>query len=123
MKFLRNITILAILPLLLVFGCKDDNEVTILRPVVNTTNPSDQAVDIETNSAIQIMFSKEMKTATLNSTSITIFNGASKVEGAVTYSDSMATFTPTVDLPASKLFNATVTTEAEDLAGNGLETN
>ncbi len=49
--------------------------------------------------------------------------GGTAVTGAVAYVGKTATFTPTSNFPASTLFTATITTGAEDLAGNALTSN
>ena len=46
--------------------------------------------------------------------------GATAVAGTVTYVGNTATFNPNADLAANTLFTATITTGAEDLAGNNL---
>jgi hypothetical protein len=67
-----------------------------------------------------------MNPLTISGTTFTLTGpGATAVAGLVTYSGvgNTATFTPTTTLAPSTLFTATITTGAQDLAGNALAAN
>ena len=68
-------------------------------------------------------FSEAMNTATISATTFTLAGpGTTAVTGVVSLSDDglTATFNPASNLAGSTLFTATITTGAQDLAGNAL---
>ena len=68
-------------------------------------------------------FSEAMNPATINTTTFTLTGpGITPVAGTVTYvvSSDVATFTPTSPLALDTLYTATITTGAQDLAGDPL---
>jgi hypothetical protein len=94
-----------------------------IEPVVSSTGPLNSATDVAINTKISTTFSEPMEPATITGTIFTLKQGSTSVPGAVTYSGVTATFTPDNDLAYSTTYTATVTTEAENLAGNGLAVN
>ena len=96
------------------------------RPVVVSTNPANLAASVPLNQVISATFSKAMNAATINGTTFTLTGpGATAVAGQVVYASvgNTATFTPTANLAANTLYTATITTGAQDLAGNALAAN
>jgi hypothetical protein len=92
-------------------------------PVVSSTNPAAGAIGVALDASINATFNKAMDSSTLNTATFTVTGpGATVVAGKVSYdvSDNIATFTPAGALASSTTFTATVTTGAEDLAGNAL---
>lgn len=87
MKLLKRIQILAMLPLLLAFGCSTDDDPTVLIPAVVSSNPAENDVDVAINSSIQVTFNKEMDPTTINSTSFSLKDGTNVVVGTVVYSN------------------------------------
>ena len=68
-------------------------------------------------------FSEAMKASTINTTTFTLTGpGVTPVAGTVTYvvSSDVATFTPNSPLALNTLYTATITTGAQDLAGDPL---
>lgn len=93
-------------------------------PSVVSTVPADLATAVPVNTVISATFSEAMNAATINGTTFTVTGpGATPVAGAVTYSGTTATFTPTVILANSTLFTATITTGAQDPTGVPLANN
>lgn len=92
-------------------------------PKVNNTNPSDGTIDVPVSSNITATFSEEMDPATINETTFVITQGGVGVEGDVNYSNNKATFNPTNDLVFDSEYTATITTGAQDLVGNAMESN
>lgn len=90
---------------------------------VTNTSPSSDADDVATTSSVNVTYSAEMDAATINDTSFTLEgpNNAA-VAGEVSYSASnmTATFVPASDLEFDTTYNATVTTETLDAAGQAL---
>ncbi|MEQ8808796.1 MAG: ice-binding family protein [Imperialibacter sp.] len=113
----------AMATVVLIAGCnKDkDNDPTPLIPQAVSSAPANEATEVETSSAVEISFNKNMDPATISSTTFTLVAGTEAVAGTVSYADSTATFTPANELAASTLFTATLTTGAKDVDGLSLE--
>ncbi len=93
-------------------------------PTVISTVPAAGAITVPANSVVSATFSEPMNPLTLNNATFTLTGpGATPVAGVVTYTGSTATFTPTLILPGSTLFTATITTGAKDPAGAALAAN
>ena len=92
-------------------------------PTVISTAPPNISSGICPNSLVVATFSEAMNAATLNTTTFTLTGpGLTPVTGTVTYdaASDAATFTPTSALALSTLYTATITTGAQDLAGDPL---
>ncbi len=92
-------------------------------PSVVTTDPLDLATAVAFNKVITATFSEAMDPLTITSSSFTLKIGALSVLGAVSYTGSTASFTPTSNLLASTTYTATVTTVAKNVAGNPITSN
>lgn len=88
-------------------------------PTVIENFPLNAATNVPINTPIFARFNEEMNSITITTTSFTVSDGAN-VTGTVTYTGTTATFTTTGDLLPNTLYTATITTDAEDLAGNAL---
>ncbi len=92
-------------------------------PTVTSTNPVDTATLVATNNKITATFNEGMDSTTINPLSFTLTSpGPTPVLGTVTYSTvgNTATFTPSSALAVGTLYTATITTAAQDLAGNAI---
>jgi hypothetical protein len=89
-------------------------------PTVVLTNPSDNATGASTNASIDATFSEQMDALTITSATFGLKQGATVIDGTVTYFNGMATFNPTADLALNTTYTATITTGAKDLAGNAM---
>ncbi|MFA6008003.1 MAG: Ig-like domain-containing protein [Candidatus Shapirobacteria bacterium] len=92
-------------------------------PVVSSTVPANLAVAVALNGNLTASFNEAMKSSTISDTTFTLAGpGTTVVPGVVSLSVDglIATFNPAADLAASTLFTATITTGAQDLAGNAL---
>ncbi len=89
-------------------------------PTVSFTDPANDAAEVPNGTQIHAAFSEVMNGATLTSATFTLSDGNVPVPGVVTYAGLTAIFNPDNALPASTLLTATITTGAQDLAGNGL---
>lgn len=89
-------------------------------PAVISTVPTDTAIDVAINSAMSATFSELMDPLTITDVTFTLYDGGTPITGTVTYTGVIAVFTPDSDLSSSTLYTATITTGAEDLAGNKL---
>jgi hypothetical protein len=95
-------------------------------PTVILTIPLDGATAVPLNQTISATFSEAMNPATINAATFTLTGpGATMVSGLVSYAaiGNTLTFTPSANLAPSTLFTATITTGAQDLAGNALASN
>ena len=90
-------------------------------PTVSSTSPPNGETDVAVNTAITATFSEAMDPSTINTASFFVNDGSTNIAGQVAYSGTTATFTPTTNLDYSATYTATITTGAEDLAGNALE--
>jgi hypothetical protein len=110
-----------ILLLLVATACGDGDSVgpgpDETRPTVTSTVPAGGATDADVAGAVTATFSEAMDPATLTATTFTVSGG---VTGTVSYAGQTATFTPSAALSAGTTYTATITTDATDLAGNGL---
>jgi hypothetical protein len=96
------------------------------RPTVVLTIPLNAATGVPINQVVSATFSKAMNAATINSTTFTVTGpGTTPVTGLVAYASvgNTATFTPAASLAINTLFTATITTGAQDLAGNAVAVN
>ncbi len=95
-------------------------------PTVISVAPPNGATGICPNTLVTATFSEAMKSSTINTTTFTLTGpGLTPVAGAVTYvaSSNVATFTPASPLALSTVYTATITTGAQDLAGDPLASN
>lgn len=92
-------------------------------PLVSSTDPLNNATGVARNKVVSIVFNEAMNATTLNATTFTVMQGTTPVAGAVAYSGTTATFTPTNLLGVATVYTATLTTGAKDVAGNALAAN
>jgi uncharacterized delta-60 repeat protein len=93
-------------------------------PTVSSTAPANNASGVALNTAVTANFSEQMDSATITTATFTLKDATNNpVTGAVSYSGTTATFTPSGNLAPSTTYTATITTGAKDLAGNALTTN
>ncbi|HZL08574.1 MAG TPA: ice-binding family protein [Prolixibacteraceae bacterium] len=119
MKLIKVIPIVALLLVGLISGCeKDDNSLNY--PEGTSSEPTSNAEGVSRNKAVSFTFKESMDPTTINTSTFTLMQGEIAVDGAVTYSGTTATFTPTEYLEAGTTYDATVTTGAKNLAGNSL---
>lgn len=95
----------------------------LTKPTVTLTDPLNNATGVSSTKLIKVTFSEAMDPTTITSLNYTLKQGVTSVAGTVTYTGTIATFTPTANLEYSKVYTGTVTTGAKDLAGNALATN
>jgi len=92
-------------------------------PTVRATSPASGASAVGTNSSFTVTFSEVMDLATISTSTVLLKdNSNNPVSGSVTYSNSVATFTPAANLQGSTTYTAAITTSVKDVAGNALAT-
>lgn len=87
-------------------------------PTVTSTSPADLATGVPINQIISAVFSEQMDSSTLTTTSFTLMNGLVAVPGSVMCPGTTASFKPAANLAPSTTFTARITTVARDLADN-----
>ena len=95
----------------------------ILRPLVLTTNPTPNETGVVLNKVVNATFNMPMDPTSINTTSFTLKQGATSIAGEVTYSNNIAYFTPNINLTASTIYTATITTGVQNMAGVALASN
>ncbi len=99
------------------------------QPLLMKTVPADMAINVPVNQAVSATFSEAMNPLTLNSATFLLYPGpnatGTPVQAMITYDPVgfIATLKPTVLLDANSTYTATVTTGAQDAAGNPLLVN
>jgi outer membrane beta-barrel protein len=89
-------------------------------PTVTFTSPVKGAPAAPVSQKVNAAFSEPMDPATITASTFTLKQGNTPVAGKVMSSDSTASFTPSRNFEKGKVYTATVTTGAKDLAGNAL---
>ena len=92
-------------------------------PIVVSTDPTNNATAVPLNKVIRATFNMPMNQSTLNATSFTVKQGATTIVGTISYSGSTVSFTPNSSLEGNKIYTATITTGAQNLAGIPLANN
>ena len=127
MKLKKVFSIILMLLIVFMVGCKktDDNALTpfVVNPTVNSTDPVNNATGVAINRMIVVTFSEPMDQATINSLTFILKQGTTLVPGAVTYSGTTATFTPSTNLVASTIYTGTITTGSKNIEGIALASN
>jgi uncharacterized protein (TIGR03437 family) len=92
-------------------------------PTVISTVPATGATGVSVGGQLAATFSEAMNPATISASTFTLTQAGTPVAGTVTYTGTTATFAPLSTLQTSTGYTATITTGAEDLAGNALAAN
>ncbi len=118
------------IPLLLVImmtGCEDRVGITsppvTTIPTVSSTSPINLSTGVAFNNKVTAIFSEAMDSTTITTASFTLMQGTSFVSGTVSYTGTIATFTPASNLMPNTIYTATITTTAKNLTGNSLANN
>ncbi len=90
---------------------------TILAPIVTSTDPANNATGVFLNKIISAKFNMSMDPLTINTTTFTIKQGSLLIAGAVTYTDTTATFTPVNELNPNMSYTCTITSGVTNLMG------
>jgi hypothetical protein len=93
----------------------------VIAPIVILTDPLNNATNVALNKIITATFSLPMDPLSINASTVTVKNGTTLVPGVVTFSGSVATFTPTTTLLPSTLYTGTITTGATNADGTPMQ--
>ena len=94
----------------------------IVAPKVILTDPLNNATNVAISKVVNANFDMAMNPLTLTGTTFTLKEGTTAVLGAVTYSGTMASFTPTNPLLSNATYTATITTGSKNVAGVSIAT-
>lgn len=120
MRKFRNgiLCFLATLLVAFIAGCGQE---TVTVPLVVSVTPAQGATNVAINTTVGATFSMAMNPTTLSASTFTVTGpSGAAVAGAVTYSGTTATFTPSAVLAYSTLYTATITTGAKNPGGVSL---
>jgi hypothetical protein len=93
-------------------------------PSVISTTPANAATNIPISQVLSATFSEAMSSPTIGASTFTVTGpGGTVIAGAISYSGLIATFTPTSALAYNSIYSATITSGAQDLAGQPLASN
>lgn len=95
----------------------------VLRPLVLATSPTSNETGVVLNKVVNATFNMPMDPTTINTTSFTLKQGTTSITGVVTYSNNTAFFTPNENLTGNTVYTATLTIEAQNMAGVALLSN
>ena len=114
-------TISALVITMMIGGCKKDTfiEKDGLCPLVVSTIPLNNAVNVPLNQVVTATFNEEMDPKSI--TSATVILSGSVVSGVVTYTGMTASFTPSNPLIVDHTYIGRITTAVRDLMGNTLQ--
>lgn len=96
---------------------------TVGLPEAGATDPLNNAIGVSQSKVVAVTFNGAMDPSTITSSTFMLKRGTTAVAGAVAYSGTTATFTPTNSLIANTVYTVTVTTGTKDMAGNAILAN
>jgi hypothetical protein len=121
MKIKNVVSIIALLLVVLMSACKKDDKSGAVTGLA--TDPLNNVTGVSRNKAITFTFSESMDPLTINTSTFTLSQGATAINGTVSFSGSTATFTPINTLAAATAYTATMSTGAMSLSGKSLAEN
>jgi hypothetical protein len=89
-----------------------------ISPKVFCTDPENGAVQVPINIVLKACFNMPMDANTFNSSTFTLKQGTTVINGSVSYVDSIAYFKPDVNLLGNLKYTATLTSGLKNTAGN-----
>ena len=120
----EKLSLVAFILFALVAGCGREQASSPLSPTVIATLPANGATAVPLNTNVTATLSSVMAPATINTSTFTLTGpGGTAVAGAVGYSGTTATFSPSASLAANSVYIGTITTGATDPGGNALAAN
>ncbi|MFO7669570.1 MAG: ice-binding family protein [Bacteroidales bacterium] len=107
----------------LMSGCDKNDDPQGELPQVTSTDPINEAVDIDISTVISANFSVAMDPTTINTSTFMLKLGPTNVTGIVSYSGTTAVFTPTNPLILDTDYTALITSGAQNTEGRPLAGN
>jgi len=122
MKLKKLLFTLAIVSVVLIAGCKKEDDPGV-SPMVTSTFPINEATSIVINSKISATFDMAMAESSMTIANFTLQQGTATVSGVVEYTGKTAIYTPSASLAPNTIYKATITTGAKDVSGIALAEN
>lgn len=119
MKTKKLLTILTLVSVILITGCKKDDftEINVECPSVELTDPANGATGVPVNLGISVTFNEIMNPASCDTIDPFTIKGATPVAGTVSYNEKTATFTPSENLLAGTTYTASISTKFKNHSG------
>jgi hypothetical protein len=95
----------------------------ILKPVVISTDPINNAIAVKFDKTISATFNMAMNASTLNGTTFKVTQGVNTVAGAISYTGSTVSFVPTNPLLAYTVYIVTITNGVKNSLGTAMAAN
>jgi hypothetical protein len=92
----------------------------VMAPTVISTDPGAGATGVALSKVVNVTFSEPMDAGSLDTSSFTLTLGTTPVPGAVSYSGTVASYTPTVNLYSETTYTATIRYAVKNLNGVSL---
>jgi hypothetical protein len=123
MKMTKLLTTFLIILVVLFAGCKKDDyteKIGVCFQVINT-DPADVAHSVPYDKVVAATFNAKVDPATMDETTFLLSQGSTSILGSVSYTDSTATFTPSVALLPFTVYTGTIKNTVTNTWGNGLQ--
>ncbi|HLO56783.1 MAG TPA: Ig-like domain-containing protein [Saprospiraceae bacterium] len=91
--------------------------IAAISPTVISTDPLNNATNVDIDKTVTASFSVPMDPSTINSSSFKLQQNGSPVTGVITYNGTTASFNPSNNLLPSTTYTATITTGARSMTG------
>lgn len=121
MRLSKTLFALSCIPLLMVGACKKDEADTGVIPTVQSSAPLNDATDVPISTSVAFTFSQSMNSMTLNTSTVSLYEGTTQVAGSVVSANTKATFTTTNLLKLGTVYKAFVSAGVESATGGELK--
>lgn len=122
MQLRKVFPVIAMLMIVLISACKQDDEPGV-SPTVSSTSPAKDATNIGFDGKISATFSTAMDPSTITNAKFTVSNGTASIAGTMEYAGTTASFTPTVNLEPNTIYTATIIKSVLNVGGKGMTEN
>ena len=112
MKVKNLIFTLALVPILVLLGCKkkEDPAPTNSSLAITSADPTNNASGIARNKKISVLFNQAVNPTTVNSNTFTLKKGTIAIAGSIAYANNIATFSPSNVLESNTTYTVMITT-------------
>jgi hypothetical protein len=86
-------------------------------PTVISTDPDNNGTGVALDKIVYATFSEQMDASTINGTTFTLKQGTNIINGVISYTGTIASFDPNLNLEQNTIYTATITAGAKNLAG------
>jgi hypothetical protein len=123
MKMTKLLTTLLVVLVVLFAGCKKDDYVEKIGVCfqVISTDPADVAHSVPYDQVVAATFNAKVDPTTMDETTFILNQGSTSILGSVAYTDSTATFTPSVALLPFTVYTGTIKSAVKNTWGNGMQ--